>query len=546
MIKRAYSAEWNFILIIVITFIMMLGHTVMAAIYEDRFEYELQSGIAVITKYIGNSAQALIPEKIAGTSRISIRAGTFTEQALSKVVILNNVKTIEEGTFAEGTKTVIYGKHDSTAERYAKENNIEFRVYGDINGDGNVSATDTLKVKRHIVELSGYILNEDEQMRADINCDGKVTTTDLLTLKKVIVGLDEPEQSVNPEEPEEPEENNEMPEEIVELNNLKWNKDYYYGERDSEEWKVNRGAVEIDEWKKTWNGEISRIRVPGDEFNGAEDEIEIIGNNLIEGKGAAWAEVENGDISHIEFDYLIDCKDSIEEAGIMLNVEKNGDTLEGYMIGFTANVIEYLDIYGDIFENRHRYYKVYDNYATADDNTTKVVLTHGPWEGMWNKYGWGHKEAHGPELFDRYAYSNVLIRGMKNIPKKIYDNEIIYGRKNTNEDLFDDTTTVWKRTYMPMFKTETRYDGVYKKANIEVVFPDLEITDWVSNYLGRNVTRDDLSGVICKFKYKINDNHNLMYCENGELELIDVFNAGKWKKIDVPTGRCENISGRST
>jgi hypothetical protein len=183
-----------------------LGQASKAETYEDKFEYELKSGAAIITKYIGSDVQVAIPETIAGATRILIEAGTFASQTLSKVIILNNVKKIEKGAFVEGTKAVIYGKQDSVAEEYAKENNIEFRVYGDINGDNNVTATDSLKVKRHIVELSGQMLNEGEQISADVNCDEKVTTTDLLVLKKVIVGLDETEGQEETEDVEEPEE----------------------------------------------------------------------------------------------------------------------------------------------------------------------------------------------------------------------------------------------------------------------------------------------------------------------------------------------------
>ena len=186
MMRRIKWSKYDFMVIMLLIYIIALAHISNAATYENIFEYELKSGKAIITKYIGINNQVAIPEVMAGATRIAIKEGAFLTDKLTKIVMLNNVRSIENGAFDKNTKVIIYGKEDSFAQKYAKENSITFRIYGDINGDDSVTATDTLKVKRHIVEADGQLLNEDEQNRADLNCDGKATATDILQLMKIV------------------------------------------------------------------------------------------------------------------------------------------------------------------------------------------------------------------------------------------------------------------------------------------------------------------------------------------------------------------------
>lgn len=60
-------------------------------------------------------------------------------------------------------------------------------VTGDLNGDGRVTGTDLLKVKRHIVKLE--ILTGSYLEAADVNFSDSITSTDLLKIKQAIVGL---------------------------------------------------------------------------------------------------------------------------------------------------------------------------------------------------------------------------------------------------------------------------------------------------------------------------------------------------------------------
>ncbi len=59
-------------------------------------------------------------------------------------------------------------------------------VLGDLNGDGNVNATDYLMLKRAV--LGTFALSDEKKAAADINGDGNVNGTDYLMLKRVVLG----------------------------------------------------------------------------------------------------------------------------------------------------------------------------------------------------------------------------------------------------------------------------------------------------------------------------------------------------------------------
>ena len=59
----------------------------------------------------------------------------------------------------------------------------------DINGDGKITATDLLLLKRHLVagKKKDWVLTGDKFKAADINEDGKITATDLLLMKRLVL-----------------------------------------------------------------------------------------------------------------------------------------------------------------------------------------------------------------------------------------------------------------------------------------------------------------------------------------------------------------------
>lgn len=74
--------------------------------------------------------------------------------------------------------------------KLALSNGIQYTliVTGDVNGDGKISVTDVLKIKKKIVSLEE--LDIPYKRAGDINNSNDITTTDLVKVKKVLVGID--------------------------------------------------------------------------------------------------------------------------------------------------------------------------------------------------------------------------------------------------------------------------------------------------------------------------------------------------------------------
>ena len=88
-----------------------------------------------------------------------------------------NSKT--NGSIASGDKIKI--KTDSEEKTYT------IVIYGDVNGDGKIAATDYVTIKNHIMDIKK--LSDFELICADANKDGKVAATDYVTIKNHIMDV---------------------------------------------------------------------------------------------------------------------------------------------------------------------------------------------------------------------------------------------------------------------------------------------------------------------------------------------------------------------
>ena len=95
-----------------------------------------------------------------------------------KVIVVP--KTEGQNLIGTGTKVIISEKeHDNIVAEY------ECVVYGDVNGDGNISPADYVKIKNHIMNASK--LEGVYYTAADVNRDGNISPADYVKVKNHIM-----------------------------------------------------------------------------------------------------------------------------------------------------------------------------------------------------------------------------------------------------------------------------------------------------------------------------------------------------------------------
>lgn len=117
---------------------------------------------------------------IVGTDISSIKQNIINKESKAEVSSFDksgNSKT--SGIIASGDKIKI--KTDSEEKTYT------IVIYGDVNGDGKIAATDYVTIKNHIMDIKK--LSDFELICADANKDGKVVATDYVTIKNHIMDV---------------------------------------------------------------------------------------------------------------------------------------------------------------------------------------------------------------------------------------------------------------------------------------------------------------------------------------------------------------------
>lgn len=102
---------------------------------------------------------------------------------VSVVVIPKSVTKIGDGAFAGCDENLtLCVEKGSDAERYAKSNNISYKIIGDTNSDKNVDKADVAVILK-------YIIGESAEVDSDVfdcNDDGKVDITDVIAISKIL------------------------------------------------------------------------------------------------------------------------------------------------------------------------------------------------------------------------------------------------------------------------------------------------------------------------------------------------------------------------
>ena len=90
------------------------------------------------------------------------------------------------GTVVTGDKAVVYDKNGAEKYKY------DIVIFGDINGDGKISISDTVRFKKHMLEI--IKLTSIQHIAADVNRDGKVSILDSVRFKKYFLEISKIEQ----------------------------------------------------------------------------------------------------------------------------------------------------------------------------------------------------------------------------------------------------------------------------------------------------------------------------------------------------------------
>ena len=110
--------------------------------------------------------------------------GMTADGLISSVTVTGNAHIETTATAAIGTGTIIRLVSDDEQGTVLKE--YYAIVFGDINGDGAISASDMTSVKSHIAQSSAIASTSPSGFAADLNGDSVVNVTDYTCLKAVI------------------------------------------------------------------------------------------------------------------------------------------------------------------------------------------------------------------------------------------------------------------------------------------------------------------------------------------------------------------------
>lgn len=138
------------------------------------------TGYMITTEYAVDETAKIITEVTPGTTVADALAKITTSEG--EAYILNADGTINANLVSTGNQLLCVDKNGQEVKRYT------FIIYGDVDGDGDITSLDLLYIKRHVLgikELSGYYLMAGDTNRAN----DSVTSIDLLYVKRHILAI---------------------------------------------------------------------------------------------------------------------------------------------------------------------------------------------------------------------------------------------------------------------------------------------------------------------------------------------------------------------
>ena len=113
------------------------------------------------------------------------KAGTWEDTTLTPTKVEIEATDVTKGSAAEPTTKPVPSTQPTTAQPATEPSGNA--VYGDVNGDGDITVVDATLVQKHVVQLE--TLSADKQILADVNEDNTISVVDATLIQKCIVQL---------------------------------------------------------------------------------------------------------------------------------------------------------------------------------------------------------------------------------------------------------------------------------------------------------------------------------------------------------------------
>lgn len=113
------------------------------------------------------------------------KAGTWEDTTLTPTKVEIEATDVTKGSAAEPTTKPVSPTQPTTAQPATEPSGNA--VYGDVNGDGDITVVDATLVQKHIVQFE--TLSAEKQILADVNEDNTISVVDATLIQKYIVQL---------------------------------------------------------------------------------------------------------------------------------------------------------------------------------------------------------------------------------------------------------------------------------------------------------------------------------------------------------------------
>lgn len=115
------------------------------------------------------------------------KAGTWEDTTLTPTKVEIEATDVTKGSAAKPTTKPVPSTQPTTAQPATEPSGNA--VYGDVNGDGDITVVDATLVQKHVVQLE--TLSADKQILADVNGDNTISVVDATLIQKYIVRLED-------------------------------------------------------------------------------------------------------------------------------------------------------------------------------------------------------------------------------------------------------------------------------------------------------------------------------------------------------------------